>query len=112
MAPWGLMDDNQTLVSEREDEFRNFPTFHLVVSAHELARLEIKAAGKDRKALKHGFLARFKEIIAPVNQRSQRLLAWKCDPRSSGQEEEPLVQPRLDLFDGHRADTRGSKLDR
>src|SRR4029453_3649856 len=52
------------------------------------------------------------EIVAPVDQRAQRLLARKRCPVAAREQAETVGQPRRDLLDRERAAARGGQLER
>ena len=52
------------------------------------------------------------QVVAPVDQRAQRLLARQRRAIAAGQQTEAIGQPRRDLLDRQRAHARGGQLER
>ena len=52
------------------------------------------------------------QVVAPVDQRAQRLLARQRGAAAAGQQPEAVVQPRGDLLRRKHLDARGRQLDR
>ena len=106
----GVIPLDQTLVHERQDLIEHRSV--LPGDGDEVGAVEVKPAGEHRQALEQFLLGRVKQIIRPVDQGLEGLLARQCGAVSAGEESESLIQPFLNLVDGHGAKTRGGELDR
>ena len=62
-----------------------------------------------RRAARSGGL---EELIAPVDQRAQRLLARQRGAAAAGEHAETRIEPFAELLHGHRAQTRRREFDR
>ena len=82
-------------------------------SAHTAsAASSVHAAREDRQPFEDALLVVEQQIVAPVDDGAQRLLAGECGAAPAGEEPEPLVESLGDLADGKRARARRRELDR
>src|SRR5262245_40947012 len=51
------------------------------------------------------------QIVAPIDQRAQRLVAWLCGAISARQQSEAVVEPCCQLLDRHDTHARRGQLD-
>src|SRR5215217_6856349 len=70
------------------------------------------AAGKNRKPPQQRLLAFGQEVVAPVEQRPQGLVAWKGRAASPDEQEEAVVQAAREPLRRHHPQLRNGKLDR
>ena len=81
--------------------------------AHDrLGRLQRPAAGEHRQPPQQRPLRLGEQVVAPVDQRPQRLLAGQRRAAAAGQQPEAVVQPRRDLLHRQRLHPRRRQLDR
>ena len=70
------------------------------------------AASKNRKPRQQRLLAFGEEVVAPVEQRAQGLVAWKGRAASPDEQEEAVVQAAREPLRRHHPQLRNGKLDR
>ncbi len=74
--------------------------------------VERKGSAEDSEASEDGALARLEKVVAPVDERPQRLLARRFVSRCACQQPEARGEPIVDLADGEDRDACGGQLDR
>ena len=82
-----------------------------LVGAHRLRGRQVAAAGEHRQPLEDALLVVEEQLVAPVDDGAQRLLAGQRRARPAGQQPEPIVQPGGDLGDRERPGAGGRQLD-
>ena len=70
----------------------------VVVGAHRLGGRQVAAAGEHRQPLEDALLVVEEQLVAPVDDGPQRLLAGQGGARPAGQQAEPVVEPGGDLL--------------
>jgi hypothetical protein len=83
---------------------------HVTIGADPLSRFQRPATREDRQPLQQRTLGFAEQVVAPVEGCHQRLLAREGGAAATGQETEPLVEPKRDLFGGQRVDPCRGKL--
>ena len=83
----------------------------VVVRADGLGGRQVATAGEHRQPLEHALLVVEEELVAPVDDRAQRLLARERGARPAGEQAEPIVQAGGDLRDRERAGAGRRELD-
>ena len=68
-----------------------------VVGAHRLRGRQVAAAGEHRQPLEDALLVVEEQLVAPVDDGAQRLLARERGARPTGEQAEPIVQAGGDL---------------
>ena len=81
-------------------------------AADRLGRLEGEAAGEYRQAREEGLLLLVQQVVRPVDQRPQRLLARLQRAVPAGQDLVAVVEPLVDVGDRERAHPRRCQLQR
>ena len=103
--------DHQRLVDERVEVIGDVGRGDGVVGAHRLRGREVAAAGEHGEPFEDALLVVEEELVAPVDDGAQRLLAGQGRARPAGQEAEPVVEPSGDLRDRERSGAGGRQLD-
>ena len=97
------LGQHQRLVHQRVSRSSTPSPSIAVAGADRLGRLERPAPGEDRQPPEQRALRLAEQVVAPVDQRAQRLLARQGRPAAAGQQPEAVVQPGGDLLDRQRA---------
>ena len=71
-----------------------------------------KPSGEHREPGPQPLLGLAAQLVAPVDERAQRLLPGQRRPAPAGEQAEPVVQAVGELLDGQRAQPRRGELDR
>ena len=66
---------------------------------HLLSTVEGEAVGEDRQPSQHDALRFAQQVMAPVDERTQRLLPAQSGAGAAGEQREAVVQPRGDCLD-------------
>ena len=82
-----------------------------LVGAHHLRRRQVATAGEHRQPLEDALLVVEEQLVAPVDDGAQRLLAGQRGARPTGEQAEPIVEPGGDLGDRERPGAGGRQLD-
>src|SRR5579884_3700904 len=82
-----------------------------VCSADALRGFQREAADKHGDAMEQLALQLGEQIVAPVDQGAQRLLARQGRAAAAGQQPEAVVHVPVDLLDGQRPHAGGGELD-
>ena len=106
------VEADERLVDEGGQAIENTCAVPSPVGAHGLGSAERPAAGEDREPRQQRTFGRSEQVVAPVDQCTQRLLALRRTARAAAQEVEVVVQARCDGFDRQGADPRRSEFDR
>ena len=83
----------------------------VVVRADGLRGRQVATAGEHRQPLEDALLVVEEQLVAPVDDGAQRLLARKRGARPAGEQAEPIVEPSGDLRDRERSGAGGGQLD-
>ena len=88
----GGRHSDERLVHERADRVEGVGAWHLIVGADRLDSVEFAAADEDRQAAKQAPLVIEEEVVAPVHDRSQGLLARQRRAGAAGEQREAVVE--------------------
>ena len=83
----------------------------VVVGADRLGGRQVAAAGEHRQPFEDALLVVEEQLVAPVDDGAQRLLAGQRGARPAGQQAEPIVEPSGDLRERERPGAGGGQLD-
>ena len=75
---------------------------HAGPDSNRLGSLQCPAAGEHRQTFEHASLGRAQQIVAPVQRRLQRLLAWEGRATAAGQHSKTLIQALRQLLSRER----------
>jgi hypothetical protein len=101
----------EVLVGERRQKVEHLAPVNVLATAHALGGLDSPAACKDGRATQHCLLGIPQQVVAPVDQRAQCAMTWKCGPGPPGQDAEPVVEVPAQFLQRHRAYARCCELD-
>src|SRR5262245_56486878 len=87
-----LLHGHEALVDERGQVIEHSAVLDVAADADALRRVERPSSGKYRQPPEQELLRILQEVVAPVDERAQRLLARQRCARSSGQEPEAMIQ--------------------
>ena len=104
--------DHQRLVDQRPKMVGDVGGGDLVVGAHHFGRRQVAAAGEHREPFEDALLVVEQELVAPIDDGTQRLLSGQGRARPARQQAEPIVEPRGDLGERERPGTGRRQLDR
>src|SRR5262249_18647916 len=96
----------QALVRKAREEIQDIPFVHRNAAADSLGSLQVPSAREDGEPAEQRFLSFVQQVVAPVDQRLERLLSGESRSRSARKQAESLVEPLLDLLDRHRPNPR------
>src|SRR5215203_1270927 len=96
----------------QDNRSKTLPSSTAPPEANPGGGLRRPAAGKDRKPPQQRLLAFGEEVVAPVEQRPQGLVAWKGRAASPDEQEEAIVQAAREPLRRHHPQLRNGKLDR
>ncbi len=111
-AEIALVDHHQRLLDERRQQIEHVDRVERLAAAYRLRRVEIEAADEDGQSLQQPLLGLLQHVVRPRDERAQRLLALEQHAPAAGQKLEAVLQPLVDVLDGHRAHPRGGELER
>ena len=111
-ARLAVFDENERLVDQRAEQVEHREALEALAGSHLLRQVERPAAGEYGQPAQQLALVLLEQLIAPVDRRSQRLLARQRASRPAGQQAEAIGERRGDLLDGHQPHPRGGELDR
>ena len=103
--------DHQRLVDEGVEMVGEVGRRDGLVGAHRLGRRQVATAGEHRQPLEDALLVVEEQLVAPVDDGAQRLLARQRRARPAGEQAEPIVEPGGDLRDRERPGAGGRQLD-
>ncbi len=107
-----LLDLHEALVGERGHEVERLPLFDALAAADLDGGDHRRAPGEDGEPAEERALVFVEEVVAPVDQRAQRLVPRQRGARASGEKPQSLVEAPADFLDGHRAHACRSEFDR
>ncbi len=84
----------------------------VAVGAHTFGGVEVAPAGEDGQPFEHALLVFEEQLVAPVDDSAECLLAGQGSARSTGQQAEPVVEPSGDLCDRERSGASRRQFDR
>ena len=109
-AGLGLQADERFL-DQRGQEFQHVCDVEPRSGADSFGPLQRPAAGKHGESPEQRALYQVQQIVAPVDQRAQRLLARRCCSAALRQQPEAIVEPFGNRLHRQRAQPRGGELD-
>ena len=92
-------DRDQRFVDETADQVDDVADRHVVAGAHPLGGGQIEPAGEHRQPPEHPLLVGEQQVVTPVDDTAQRLLARLRRAAARGQQTEPIVDPVDDLLE-------------
>ena len=108
-----LLHHDERVFDQRGQQVEHVVGLDLVaIGAHRLGSCQIEATGKHRQPLQHGALRRAEQVVRPVDQAAQRLLALVAHPAAAGEQLEAVLQAAVDLRHRHRAQPRRGQFER
>ncbi len=87
-----------------------YPTFVFFV-ANSLDLLQVEAPGEDRQPAQQALLDRRQQVIAPIDQRPEGLMAGWRGAVAADQQPEAVVQPGDNLLHAQDPDPRRGQFD-
>ena len=81
-----LLEHHQRLLDQRCRAGRARPRRERLAAADLLGRGEVEAADEHAEPVEHCLLRRVEQVVRPVDQRAQRLLALLQHARAAGQQ--------------------------
>ena len=105
-------DGHQRLVDEVREQIGDVLGGDVVARAHRFGRVERAAAGEHREPLEHAPLVVEEQVVAPLDDGAQRLLAGERGAGAAGEQPEAVVEPGRELADRDGPDPPGRQLDR
>src|SRR5262249_23621720 len=93
------------------DVFDNMRPENVCVRYNRSRRFQSKTAGEDRQDAQHDALGFGKKLVAPVERRPQRLVAWQCRAATLGEKIETVVEPSSELLHPERRGAGRRQLD-
>ena len=107
----GLHGDKR-FVDQVRQEIEYIALRYVAAGTHGFRGVERPAPRKDREPAQQRALVFRQQVVAPVDQRAQRLLARHRSAVSSCQKAETVRESRGDRLDGQGAHARGSEFER
>src|SRR4051812_19557780 len=105
------LDYDERLIGELRDLLEHVRLVNIAESAYGLRRLQRPATREYGEAPEHRALFFRQQVVTPVDQRAQRLLARQHGAVASGKEAEAVVESRSNGLYRKRAHPRGGELD-
>ncbi|OPZ86620.1 MAG: hypothetical protein BWY76_00859 [bacterium ADurb.Bin429] len=103
---------HQRLFYQARQESQYFPFLKRITSADLLRGIQRPPSDEDRQPAQHRLFDRRQQIVAPVNEGTQRLLSGKSAAIAARQQAEAVIQARGDLLERHGAHARGRQFNR
>ena len=95
-----LVGDHQRFLDEGDQQIDHIVLGDRLPGADELHRAERPAAGEDRQPREQRLFRRIEQVVAPVDQRPQRLVPRQLGTAAGRQQAKALVEQTHDLVDG------------
>ena len=89
----GVRDDHG-LVDQVAEEIEDVLVVHLRTRADRLGGREVEGPGEDGETVEQGLGRLVEQAVRPLDRGPQRLMALDSGPAPTGQQTEPLVEPR------------------
>ena len=110
--PAGHRDgDHQRLVDQRPKMVGDVGHGDVIVGAHRLGRRQVAPTRQHREPFEDALLVAEQQLVAPVDDSAQRLLARQGRARPARQQAEPIVEPGGDLGERERPGPGRGQLD-
>ena len=101
---------DQGFVDEMAEELQHRARLDPVTAADRFSRRQAPVAGEDAEPAEDRPLLLRQQLVAPVHQRTDRLVARQSRTGAAGQQAEPVTQPGGDLVGAKQPDARGREL--
>ena len=101
---------NETLVHQRGDQVEHLDATERLAGNDRLGVVEREGADEHRQPSKRETFRLVQQVMAPVDRREQRSLAFQR-PRARSQDAETVVQAPHQIVERHRAQPRRRQLD-
>jgi hypothetical protein len=107
-----VVGEHERLVDEAADEVGHVAGGDGArVCAHDLGRVQRRPTAERRQPPEHDLFGRLEEVVAPVDQAAQRLLAGLDPAAAAGEEREAVVEASGDVDERERAQPGRGELD-
>ena len=103
---------DERLVDERRDDVEGFKFVELVVRSDCCRALKREAVDEDSEPPKESTLALGEQVVTPIDQRAQGLLARQDVTAAAGEHAEPLIQTSTQFGRPQNRNARGGQFDR
>src|SRR3981081_2889249 len=107
-----LVHHHERLVDEMREQIKDGRAVDAFTGTDSLRRLEGPTPDKDGYSPKQDTLRVVQQVVAPVNERAQRLLSRDHGSTATGEEPESVVEPPGNLSDRENSDPGCRKLER
>src|SRR5687768_13177563 len=95
---------HQALVDQRRYSIEHIESEVVSHSTHGLGGLDREPPDEDTQPHKEALLGLVKQLEAPLDRTTQRLLAWTAVACPTGQEAQAVVEPREQCLHGKQLD--------
>ena len=106
----GLLGLHQALADQGSQQVKHLPFPGVARRGDRFGGRQRPAPGEDRQLVGHDPLAGIEQVVGPVDQRAEGLMAGRRGTAPPGQQPEPLIEPRADLRGRQRAQPGRGKL--
>ena len=103
---------DEGFVDQRSEQVQDVLRRKRLGAANDFRSSQIEAADEHPESCEQRLLPRCQQVVGPVDQRPQRLLALLQHAGTAGQDLVAVLQPIVDLGDGQRAHARRGQLER
>src|SRR4051812_22585996 len=98
------VDDRHERLVDKVSEYVEYVAGGDVVArANQLCGANSEAAGKHRQPPEDALFVAEQQVVTPIDQVAQGLLAWLCRPCAGGQQTEPVVDAGGDVAERQRS---------
>ena len=98
-----VVDGDERLVGQAGHQLGDIVGTDRVVGAHHAGGGQVASAGEDGQAVEDSALVVEQQVVAPVDDGSEGLLAGTGGASAAAQHTEPIVEADGELGQGHRA---------
>ncbi len=102
---------DERFIYQKAEQIDDLPRRQRIAGAHGFDGLERASLREDGQPAKQGALRFGEQIMAPVDQGTECLLARHRGAAAGGEQMKPIVQPLDDLLEGEQANPRGGQFD-
>src|ERR1700686_671634 len=103
---------NQRFVDKVREKVEDSLAFDALAGADGLGRIEVPTPDKNGQSPKENTLGIIEQVVAPVDQGAQCLLAGQDRAAATGEEAESVIESRGHLRDRQNPDAGGRELER
>ena len=103
---------HQRLVHQRTQQVEDVQAVERRVGAHALGRSQVEAANEHAQALEQQLLGLRQQVVRPIDQRTQGLLALLQHPAATGKQLVAVIQALVDVGHRQRAHARCGQFQR